>query len=73
MKEITFQPGETGPKFVEIELIDDDDDEPTENFTVSLSSNSRVNLQRKPSVVKILDDDGIFFISLFYISIKSQT
>lgn len=68
VQEVTFQPGETGPKFVEIELVDDNDDEPTENFTVSLSSNFPVNLQRKPSTVKIQDDDGTdFVISLYYI------
>ncbi|XP_028401134.1 uncharacterized protein LOC114524110 isoform X2 [Dendronephthya gigantea] len=56
VKEITFQPGETGPKPVEIDLFNDNDDEPTERFTVSLSSNSRAILG-KPSFVYIEDDD----------------
>ena len=55
-KDVTFQPGETGPKFVNIDLTDDPDDEPTENFTVSLSSNSRVILGG-PSTVNIRDND----------------
>ena len=55
-KDVTFQPGETGPKYVDIGLIDDPDDEPTQNFTVSLSSNSRVVLGG-PSFVNIQDDD----------------
>ena len=54
---MTFQPGESGPKVVEFELIDDDDVEPTESFTVSLSSSSRATLGG-PSTVNIQDDDG---------------
>ena len=57
VKDVTFQPGETGPKFVEIGLVDDGDDEPTEKFTVSLSSNSNAVLGG-PSSVNIQDDDG---------------
>ena len=55
-KDVTFQPGETGPKYVNIDLVDDTDYEPTEKFTVSLSSNSRVVLGG-PSTVNIQDDD----------------
>lgn len=54
---VTFNPGETGPKYVQIVVIDDDDDEPDERFTVSLSSISDVVLG-KPSSVNILDNDG---------------
>ena len=54
---MTFQPGESGPKVVEFDLIDDDDVEPTESFTVSLSSSSRATLGG-PSTVNIQDDDG---------------
>ena len=57
VKVVTFQPGETGPKFVDIDLVDDSVDEPTEKFTVILSSDSRVILGR-PSTVNIEDDDG---------------
>ncbi|XP_046846522.1 uncharacterized protein LOC124440254 isoform X2 [Xenia sp. Carnegie-2017] len=56
-KEITFQPGEIGPKVVQINLVNDRHDEPTEEFRVSLASNSRVILGNS-SKVKILDDDG---------------
>ena len=57
VKEVTFQPGETGPKVVDIALLDDSVDEPTKNFTVSLSSDSPAILGR-PSTVYIEDDDG---------------
>lgn len=57
VKYVTFQTGETGPKFVDIGLVDDTDDEPTEKFTLFLSSNSRVILGG-PSAVNIIDNDG---------------
>ena len=57
MKEVIFQPGETGPKVVDIGLVDDSDDEPQEEFIVSLSSNSLVVLG-PPSTISIQDDDG---------------
>lgn len=57
---ITFQRGETGPKFVEIDLFDDLSIEPTETFTVSLSSKSRAILG-KSSAVNIQDVDGNLF------------
>lgn len=60
VKEVTFQPGEHGPRVVEIGLIDDFVDEPTEKFTVSLSSDSRAILGG-PSSVNIIDDDGNYF------------
>ena len=63
MKNVTFQPGESGPKFVDIDLVDDRNVEPTETFTVSLSSKSRAVLG-KPSDVNIQDDDGNGFESL---------
>lgn len=54
---ITFQPGESGPKSVKIELIDDLILEPTEVFTVSLTSSPLVTLGH-PATVKIIDNDG---------------
>ena len=56
-QEVTFQPGETGPKFVDIVLINDGNVEPIEEFTVSLASNSSVILGNSSSV-NIHDDDG---------------
>lgn len=56
-KSIPFQPGEKGPKSIEIELIDDLLDEPTEVFTISFSSSSVVTLG-PPASVNIIDNDG---------------
>lgn len=56
-KSIIFQPGETGPKSIEIELIEDLLDEPTEEFTISLTSSSVVTLGPAASV-NIIDNDG---------------
>ena len=47
---------------VEIGLFNDNDVEPTERFTVSLSSNSRAILG-EPSSVYIQDDDGVYCIN----------
>lgn len=62
-KVVTFQPGETGPKFIEVGPIDDANDESTEKFSLSLSSNSRAILG-KPSTVNIIDNDGNLCLSL---------
>lgn len=56
-KYVTFQPGETENKIVEIDLIDDDVVESTENFTVRLSSLTFVAFGL-PATVKIQDNDG---------------
>ena len=56
-KVVTFQVGETENKIVEIGLIDDDVIEPTEEFTVRLSSATRVALG-PPATVRIQDNDG---------------
>lgn len=56
-KNITFQPGETGPKLIEIDVIDDDIVEPTEAFTVTLISPVAVELG-EPATVNIIDNDG---------------
>ncbi len=57
-KFVTFQPGETENKTVEIDLIDDDVTEPTEEFTVTLSSSTRVGTA---TTVRIEDNDGKCF------------
>lgn len=56
-KDVSFQPGETGPKSVVIGIVDDSVDEPMEKFSVGLSSNSRAILGG-PSSVNIQDNDG---------------
>ena len=38
--DVTFQPGEKGPKSIPIDIIDDNVVEPLEEFTVSMSSSS---------------------------------
>ena len=57
VKDVTFQIDESGPKFVDIGLVDDRNVEPNEKFTVSLSSKSPAVLGG-PSDVNIQDDDG---------------
>jgi hypothetical protein len=61
VEDVTFQPGETGPKLVEIRLVDDSVDESREKFTVFLSSNSSA-IMGGPSSVNIEDDDGYYFL-----------
>ena len=57
--EVTFQPGETGPKDVEIDLFDDALVESTESFNVRLVSTTNPDIQLgDPTSVNILDNDG---------------
>jgi hypothetical protein len=55
-KFVTFQPGER-KKSVGIDLVDDDVVEPTEEFTVRLSSSTRAAFG-SPATVRIADNDG---------------
>ena len=57
MKEVTFQPGETGPKIIEYDLVEDAFTVPIQSFPVSLSlgSNTPGVKLGKPSAVKIRD------------------
>ena len=60
--DVVFEAGETGPKVVEFEIIDDPIVENTESFTVSLVSSSVSAVKvGEPSTVNILDNDGTFF------------
>ena len=62
---MTFQPGETGPKEVEIDLFDDSLVEATESFNVRLVSTTNPAIQLgDPSSVNILDNDGKAIILL---------
>ena len=58
---VTFLPGQTGPKVIEINLVNDLIAEATEFFTVSLSSSPTVNLGQA-ATVNILDNDGNEFL-----------
>ena len=55
--DVTFQPGETGPKSIPINIVDDDVVEPTEEFTVTLSSSSPGVTVGEPATVFIKDND----------------
>ena len=57
---ITFQPGETGPKSIDIDLVDDQLLEDTESFTVFLTSPNPTVKTGKPATVRILDNEGDF-------------
>ena len=56
-KNITLQPGETGPIPITIPIKDDLLVENTEAFTVALQTSSPV-LLGKPTTVNIMDNDG---------------
>lgn len=58
---ITFQPGETGPKLIEIGLVDDILVEPTEAFTVSLGASAAQVTLGHAATVNIVDNDGKVF------------
>ena len=59
--DVTFEAGETGPKRVQFEIVDDSMVESTEAFTVSLVSSSLSAVKvGEPSTVNILDNDGEF-------------
>ena len=61
---ITFQPGETGPKSMTVQIIDDHLVEPTEEFKVNLVSSSvpGVRLGEPTSVnIHLQDNDGKWF------------
>ena len=55
--DVTFQPGETGPKAVPINIIDDDTVEPKEEFTLTMSSSSPGVTVGEPATVVIEDND----------------
>ena len=63
--DVTFQPGETGPKEVEFEIVDDPLIENTESFEVSVVSSSVPAITSgAPATVNILDNDGKQFFKL---------
>lgn len=55
---ITFQPGETGPKSIDIDLVDDELLEDTEKFTAFLTSSNPAVKTGKPASVRIFDNEG---------------
>ena len=56
--DVVFEAGETGPKVVEFEIVDDSLVENTESFTVTLDSTASAVKLGEPSTVNILDNDG---------------
>ena len=57
--QLTFSPGNAGPKLVQIPLIDNNRVEGDEQFSVLLSTtDSDVNIVNSPATVTIIDDDG---------------
>ena len=59
---ITFQPGETGPKLIEVDLVDDALVEPTEAFTVFLGTSATQVTLGEAVTINIIDNDGkVFF------------
>jgi hypothetical protein len=57
-RSITFQPGQSGPISVEIDIEDDTLIEPTEAFQVALKDPSYPIQIGQPATVNILDNDG---------------
>ena len=55
--DITFAPGETGPKPIPVTLTDDKDVEPNEKFTVTMTSSSPGVTVGEPATVMIKDND----------------
>ena len=61
--DVKFEPGETGPKQVEIDIVDDDKVEKTESFEVSMTSSVPAVKLGDPAIVNILDNDGtVWFV-----------
>jgi hypothetical protein len=54
--DVTFQPGETGPKSIPINIIDDDVVESKEEFIVTMSSSSPGVTVGEPATVIIKDN-----------------
>ena len=63
--EITFQPGETGPKSIDIDLVDDKILEDTEQFTVYLVPSTPGVTAGKPAAVRIIDNEGNSYLLIF--------
>ena len=57
-RSITFQPGETGPKLIDVDIVDNSIVEPTESFKVLLSTSAPAVTVGEPAIVNIIDDDG---------------
>ena len=55
---LTFQPGEVGPKAINVTVIGDSIDEDDEQFFVDLLTPSNATLTKASAVGTILDDDA---------------
>ena len=56
---VTFFPGDTKPKSIPVDIIDDKLVEQKERFVVSLASYSPATSVGKPAFVDIIDNDGM--------------
>lgn len=60
--DVTFQPGEKGPKSVVFDIVDDPLVESTEYFDVSFASSTSSAVKfGESSVINIIDNDGKLF------------
>lgn len=60
---VTFEPGETGPKAIEFEIVDDKFVEKLESFQVSMVSSSVAAVSYgEPTTVNIRDNDGNYLL-----------
>ena len=64
--QVTFQPGEKGPKSASFDIFNDSEDEEVETFKVSLFSEDPVSLD-EPAFVNIIDDDGVCLPIVFIV------
>lgn len=70
--DVTFEPGETGPKQVEFEIVDDELVENTESFKVSVVSSSVPAITSgEPATVNIRDNDGNN-VSVIFLNLKNS-
>ena len=59
IQNVTFYPGDTEPKSIIVDIIDDKLVEQTERFVVFLSSDSPATAVGNPAFVEIMDNDGM--------------
>ena len=57
---VTFEPGQSGPKRVNFDIIDDKIVEDTESFSVVLASSVSAVIANTSATVNIQDNDGNF-------------
>lgn len=63
--DVIFAAGESGPKQVVVEIIDDPLVETVESFKLSMTSSNPIVKIGDPSEVKIIDNDGKCSLNLY--------